>query len=294
MMSRLVHRLLALASLLTALVAAPPAAGAPAPAALRLATTTSTADSGLLRAILPDFERRCDCRVDVVAVGTGQALEIGRRGDADVLLVHAREAEDRFVAEGHARRRDDVMYNDLVVVGPREDPARTRGRRLAREAFGAIAAAEAPFASRGDKSGTETAERRIWAEAGIRPAGSGWYRSLGQGMGETLIVANEQRAYTLADRGTWLSMRERLPDLEILVGGRTLAENSDPSLRNQYGVLVVGAEKHPAVQARLAEQFVEWLLSPATQKMIGTFGAARYGQPLFYPNAAAGRESRPR
>lgn len=255
------------------------------PAVLRLATTTSTADSGLLSALLPAFERACLCRVDVIAVGTGQALEIGRRGDADVLLVHARKAEEQFVAEGHSKRRDEVMFNDFVVVGPREDPAHVRSRRLAREAFAAIAAAQAPFASRGDKSGTDTAEKAVWASLGTSPAGNRWYLSLGQGMGETLVVANEQRAYTLSDRGTWLAMRQKLPNLELLVGGRTLAENADASLHNVYGVLVVDSARHPGVQEALARQFAQWLLSADTQKAIGAFGVSRYGQPLFYPSA---------
>lgn len=281
-------RAVGLALLLTALAGAVSASGAAAegPARLRLATTTSTADSGLLAAILPAFERRCGCRVDVIAVGSGQALEIGRRGDADVLLVHSRQAEERFVAEGHARVRRDVMHNDFVLVGPGHDPARVRGRRLAREAFAAIARAQAPFVSRGDKSGTDVAEKTVWAALGLPVARSGWYRSLGQGMGETLIAAQEQQAYTLADRGTWLAMRAKLAGLDLLVGGRTLAENLDPTLRNPYGVLVVSAERHPGVQADLARRFADWLLAPETQNAIGQFGVARYGQPLFYPDAA--------
>lgn len=263
------------------------AAGAAEPE-LRLATTTSTADSGLLGAILPGFERSCGCRVRVIAVGTGQALAIGRRGDADVLLVHARAAEDQFVAEGHARGRRDVMYNDFVIVGPKADPARISGKRPAGEAFSLVARAGATFVSRGDRSGTHEAENRIWAPLGISPAGSPWYRSLGQGMGETLMMANELGAYALTDRGTWLSMRRRLPDLELLVGGRTLTENTDPALRNTYGVLVLDARRHRGVNADLGERFARWLLSPSTQAAIGRFGVGEHGQPLFYPVAAAG------
>lgn len=255
-----------------------------APQVLRLATTTSTADSGLLAAILPAFEKRCGCRVDVVAVGTGQALELGRRGDADVLLVHAYKSELQFVAEGHARERFDVMFNDFVVVGPPSDPARAAGKATAREAFAAIAAAQAPFVSRGDKSGTHTAELAIWASAQLTPAG-GWYRSVGQGMGETLIVANEQQAYTLSDRGTWLSMSVKLPGLRLLVGGRSIAENRDPGLRNRYGVMAVDPGAHPGVNAEAAAKFVEWIRSPETQRAIGEFGVKRFGQPLFYPDA---------
>ncbi len=270
---------LALAAALTALAWA-------APPVLRLATTTSTADSGLLGAILPAFEKQCACRVDVIAVGTGQALEIARRGDADVVLVHARAAEDQFVREGHARERHDVMYNDFVGVGPADDPAKVSSLTLAREAFAAIARAKATFVSRGDKSGTETAEKAIWRAARIAPGGAPWYRSLGQGMGETLVTANELGAYTLADRGTWLSMRTRLPRLRLLLGGGTLAANPDPGLRNQYGVMAVNPDRHPGVNFPLAQRFVDWLVSPETQRAIGEFGRRTVGEPLFYPNAA--------
>ena len=259
-------------------------AAAPAPPILRLATTTSTDDTGLLGAILPDFERRCGCRVDVVAVGTGQAIALGRRGDADVLLVHARALEEQFVAEGHGGPRLPVMYNDFVIVGPAADPAGTALTRLAADAFCAIAARGATFASRGDKSGTHVAEQDIWKAGGIVPAGR-WYQSLGQGMGETLTMADELAAYTLTDRGTWLSMRGRLPNLRLLVGGETPAENPDTSLRNQYSVIAVSARKHPGVAEALARRFADWLRSPETQRAIGTFGVARYGQPLFHPNA---------
>ena len=254
------------------------------PGVLRLATTTSTDDSGLLRAILPAFEKLCGCRVDVIAVGTGQALEIGRRGDADVVLVHAYQSELKFIAEHQARERFDVMYNDFVIVGPTADPAKIASRRSAREAFTAIAASKAPFASRGDKSGTEIAEKTIWASANLKPAG-GWYRSLGQGMGETLIVANEQRAYTLSDRGTWLAMRDKLPNLRLLLGGRSIAENPDTVLRNRYGVMAIDPRVHPGVNAEAARKFVEWLVSPETQRAIGAFGVKRFGQPLFYPDS---------
>lgn len=273
--------------LLLLLAAPPPAWPAGPPPVLRLATTTSTADSGLLTAILPAFEKTCGCRVDVVAVGTGQALEIGRRGDADVVLVHARRAEDQFVAEGHARERRDVMYNDFVVVGPRADPAKVAGTARAAEAFAAIARARAPFVSRGDKSGTHTAELAVWSSAGVNPAAEKWYRSIGQGMGETLVFANELAAYTLSDRGTWLSMRDKLSGLRLLVGGASLADNRDPTLCNRYGVMAVSPDRHPGVQFPLATRFVDWLVSPATQHAIGEFGTRRFGQPLFYPEASA-------
>lgn len=259
-----------------------------APQRLRLATTTSTADTGLLDAILPDFERRYSAQVEVIAVGTGQAIALGERGDVDVLLVHARAREDAFVAAGHGLARRDVMYNDFVVVGPAEDQAGVARAASAPEAFAAIAAAAAPFASRGDDSGTHTRELSIWASAGITPTQAlDWYRSLGQGMGETLLAADELGAYTLADRGTFLSTQARLPGLRVLLGGANLAENDDPALRNTYGVIPLSAEKHPGVNAALAEQFADWITSPAVQEAIGAFGQERYGQPLFYPSAGA-------
>ncbi|MCX6539871.1 MAG: substrate-binding domain-containing protein [Acidobacteria bacterium] len=253
---------------------------------LRLATTTSTADTGLLSALLPDFERQCGCRVDVVAVGTGQALGLGRRGDVDVLLVHAREAEDAFIAEGHATRRDDVMYNDFVIVGPAADPAGIGKTKLAVEAFKAIGKANAAFASRGDKSGTHTKELALWKSAGLAPTRKmSWYLSVGQGMGETLTFASERQAYTLSDRATWLAMRGKLTGLRLLFGGETLAANPDRDLRNDYGIIAIGQTRHPFVQAALAARFVEWILSKPTQDRIGAFGVDRVGQPLFYPNS---------
>jgi tungstate transport system substrate-binding protein len=256
---------------------------------LRLATTTSTADSGLLDFILPAFEKANNCKVDVVAVGSGQAIEIGRKGDADVLLVHSRKAEDQFVADGFAKERFDVMYNDFIIVGPQEDPARINGLGTGKDAFKAIMAAEAPFASRGDKSGTHTKELSVWATLSITPTKEmKWYNSLGQGMGDTLLFANEQKAYTLTDRGTYLSMQDKLPNLAILVGGQNLAENKDKNLLNPYGVLAVSPDKFPGVNYELAMKFIAWLTSPETQKVIGGYGVDRYGQPLFYPRVAAG------
>jgi tungstate transport system substrate-binding protein len=255
------------------------------PPVLRLATTTSTADTGLLAAILPTFEQSCGCRVDVIAVGTGQALEIARRGDADVVLVHARKAEDQFLAERHARERFDVMYNDFVVVGPATDPARVAGLARAREAFAAIARIGARFVSRADKSGTHSAELAIWAALKIAPESTSWYRALGQGMGETLVAADEQGGYLLADRATYLSMRDRLPHLRVLMGGSSLAGNPDPGLRNPYSVMAVNPDLHPTVDFALATRFIDWLLSADTQRAIGSFGVARLGQPLFYPDS---------
>lgn len=254
------------------------------PQVLRLATTTSTADSGLLDAILPDFEAKNNARVDVVAVGTGQAIEIGEAGDADVILVHARAREDAFIEEDHGTARYDVMYNDFILVGPAEDPAGVQGMATAAEALTAIAAAEASFASRGDDSGTHTKELSLWEKAGITPEGD-WYNSLGQGMGETLTFANESGAYTLTDRGTYLSMRDNLPNLVVVVGGESIAENGDSSLLNPYGVIPVNPDKSEAINAELAQAFAEWITSPEVQAMIGEYGVETFGQPLFYPDA---------
>jgi tungstate transport system substrate-binding protein len=251
---------------------------------LRLATTTSTQDSGLLDAILPTFEQTNNCKVDVVAVGTGQAIEIGRKGDADVLLVHARKQEDQFVQDGQATTRYDVMYNDFIIVGPQADPAKIGAMTSATDALKALAASEATFVSRGDKSGTNTKELSIWASTGITPTKDmKWYNAIGQGMGDTLLFADQQNGYTLSDRGTYLSMRDKLPHLTILVGGQQLAENKDKNLLNPYGVMAVNPAKHPGVNAALAQKFIDWLLSPATQQVIGAYGQDKFDQPLFYP-----------
>jgi tungstate transport system substrate-binding protein len=238
----------------TAAPAAPtatlPAAKPPSPGLLRLATTTSTADTGLLTAILPLFEKANNVKVDVVAVGSGQAIEIGSKGDADVLLVHSRAAEDKFVTDGHAKARFDVMYNDFILVGPKEDPARAASTSAAKDAFKAIMDAKAVFVSRGDKSGTNTKELGVWNTLGITPTKDmAWYNSIGQGMGDTLLFSNEKKGYTLTDRGTWLAMKDKLPALVIILGGNTLAENKDKTLLNPYGVLAVDPVKHPASAA---------------------------------------------
>ena len=267
-------------------VAQPTTKPATSGCALKLATTTSTADSGLLTFILPDFEKKFNCKVDVVAVGTGQAIEIGTKGDADVLLVHARAQEDKFVADGHAKERFDVMYNDFILLGPKSDPAKVIGMASATDALKAIAAAQAPFASRGDKSGTNTKELSIWSAAGITPTKDmPWYNSLGQGMGETLLTSNEKGAYTLSDRGTYLSMKDKLPNLVIVMGGNSLQENKDKNLLNPYGVMAVNPDKHPGVNYDMAMNFVKWITSVDEQKVIGSFGVDKYGQPLFYPSS---------
>jgi tungstate transport system substrate-binding protein len=292
--SRLACRIIWLLSLLLALLAAPALfAAPPRQGVLRLATTTSTYDSGLLDWLLPEFEQSYKCTVEVVAVGTGQSLELGRRGDADVVLVHSRPGEDKFVADGFARERFDVMYNDFILVGPKSDPAGVRGLSLAKDAFEKILEAKAPFASRGDKSGTHTKELSIWASLGVTPGPQlPGYASLGQGMGETLLFADEQQAYTLSDRGTYLAMRDKLPGLDILVGGSNLEENKDKLLINAYGVLAVNPDKYPQTNYELAMKFVDWLCSPATQRRIGSFGVERFGQPLFYPDSKAYKASK--
>ncbi len=253
---------------------------------LRLATTTSVADSGLAAAILPDFERQTGCRVDVIAVGTGQALSIAGRGDADVVIVHARKQEEAFIAAGHAKQRYEIMYNDFVLAGPADDPARTSVTKSAVDAFRAIATARATFFSRGDKSGTHTKELAIWSVAGLAPGkDTPWYHSLGQGIREVLLAANEKKAYALADRGTWLALQAKLPDLRVVFGGERPEANKDPELINRYAVMVVDPAAHPGVNAALAERFAAWLRSPEIQQKIGQFGVSQFGQPLFYPAA---------
>jgi len=256
---------------------------------LRLATTTSTNDSGLLDAILPAFEAEHSARVDVVAVGTGQAIALGEAGDADVILVHARAKEDAFVDEGNGTARSDVMYNDFIIVGPADDPAAINGMPLASDALFAIAATESTFASRGDDSGTHTKELSLWKASGATlDPNAAWYKSLGQGMGSTLNYANETGAYTLTDRGTFLAQGESLVNLVVLVGGVSIGENADPALLNPYGVIPVNPDKG-GIDAELAAEFVEWLTSVETQKMIEEFGIAEFGQPLFYPDSEAWR-----
>jgi tungstate transport system substrate-binding protein len=266
------HRNLSLLALLL-LAAALPAAAQPS---LILATTTSTQDSGLLDDLLPRFEAATGLRVKTIAVGSGEALAMGRRGDADVLLVHSREAEDEFMEEGFASLCLDVMHNDFVLVGPAEDPAGIRGLSAV-EALKRVARRGALFASRDDRSGTHAREVALWKQAGVEPAGKPWYVATGQGMGETARVASEKRACTLADRGTFLALAKTL-DLAVLVEG-------SPELRNSYRVLVVNPQKHPKARAAEARRFAEWLVSSDTQKAIGAFGVAKFGQPLFVPDA---------
>jgi tungstate transport system substrate-binding protein len=259
--------LLGLASSL-AMMAALPAA---AQKFITVASTTSTENSGLFGHILPIFQKETGIEVRVIAQGTGQALETGRRGDADVVLVHARAAEDKFVAEGWGVQRYDVMYNDFVIVGPGTDPAGVKAAANAAEAMGKIAAAAAPFASRGDDSGTHMAEKTLWKAAGVEPAG-GWYLSTGSGMGATLNTASQAGAYALTDRGTWLGFNNRGP-LEIAFQG-------DPMLFNPYGIMLVNPAKHPHVKAEAGQKFIDWIVSPAGQQAIAGFKVG--GEQLFF------------
>ena len=246
------------------------------PRYITLASTTSTEQSGLFKHLLPVFEKKTGIRVRVVAVGTGQALDMGRRGDADVALVHDKTSEERFVAEGWYVDRRDVMYNDFVVVGPKSDPARAHGADTV-AALKKISEQKAPFASRGDKSGTHAAELRLWQIAGIDPAsGKGtWYRETGSGMGPTLNTASAMNAYALADRGTWLSFKNR-GNLTILVEG-------DKRLFNQYGVMLVNPARHPHVKKAEGLAFMDWLVSAEGQKAIADYKIN--GEQLFFPNA---------
>ncbi len=243
---------------------------------ITVASTTSTEQSGLFKHLLPLFEQKTGIQVRVVAVGTGQALDIGRRGDADVVFVHDKAAEEKFVAEGHGVERRQVMYNDFILIGPRSDPAGAGGKDIV-AALKNIEAARAPFVSRGDKSGTHAAERRLWALAGIdidRRKGP-WYRECGCGMGPALNTAASMNAYLLSDRGTWLSFRNR--------GGLALLVEGDQRLFNQYGVILVNPARHPHVKRDWGQTFIDWLVSPEGQQAIASFKID--GEQLFFPNA---------
>jgi tungstate transport system substrate-binding protein len=247
---------------------------------ITVASTTSTENSGLFGYLLPLFQEKTGIEVRVVAVGTGQAIELARNGDADVLFVHHKPSEEKFVADGLGVERHEVMYNDFVIVGPASDPAGIKGDKDVVDAMGKFAAAKAPFASRGDDSGTHKAELALWQEASVDVAGASgtWYRETGSGMGPTLNTAAGMDAYALTDRGTWLAFDNR-QNLEILVEG-------DPRLFNQYGIILVNPEKHPHVKAELGQAFIDWVLSDEGQEAIGAFKIN--GQQAFFPNAKAG------
>ena len=239
---------------------------------VRMATTTSTENSGLFAVIQPVFEKQLDIRVHVIAVGTGKALELARRGDVDVVLVHARAAEEAFVAAGYGDARHEIMYNDFVIVGPATDPAGVKGLHDAGQALQKIAVAGAMFVSRGDDSGTHKKERTLWQQAGVNPVGK-WYRQAGQGMGKTLQIAAEMDAYTLVDRGTWLAYRANSP-LQLQVTG-------GDELRNPYGIIAVSAERYPEVRHAEATRLITWFQSDAAHALIAGYRVD--GEQLFYP-----------
>ena len=247
-----------------------------------VASTTSTEQSGLFAHILPQFTAKTGITVKVVALGTGQALEVGRKGDADVVLVHDKPAEEKFVADGNAPKRHEVMYNDFIIVGPKVDPAKASGR-VVQEALRRIAATEAVFISRGDRSGTHAAELRYWKDAGIdlNAVRGEWYKEVGQGMGPALNTAAATNGYVLSDRGTWLAFKNRR-ELAILVEG-------DQRLFNQYGVMLVSPTKHPQVKAADGQAFIDWLISPDGQRSIATYKID--DEQLFFPNAAGSARS---
>ena len=244
---------------------------------ITVASTTSTEQSGLFKHLLPAFEQKTGIQVRVVALGTGQSLDMGKRGDADVVFVHARPLEEKFVAEGYGVKRFEVMYNDFVLVGPKSDPARVGGGKDIVAALRKIKAAQAPFASRGDKSGTHFAELDLWKAAGIDIAKDKgpWYRDTGSGMGPTLNTASGMNAYALTDRGTWLSFKNR--------GELVISVEGDQRLFNQYGVILVSPAKHPHVKKDMGQAFIDWVISPEGQKSIADYKIG--GEQLFFPNA---------
>ena len=244
---------------------------------ITVASTTSTEQSGLFKHILPEFAKKTGVQVRVVALGTGQALDVGRRGDADVVFVHDKPAEEKFIAEGSGVERKEVMYNDFILIGPKSDPAKIAGGKDIVAALKQVKAAQAPFVSRGDKSGTHAAELRYWKDAGIDIAADKgpWYKETGSGMGPALNTASSMNAYVLADRGTWLSFKNR-GELAILVEG-------DPRLFNQYGVILVNPAKYPHVKKAEGQAFIDWLVSPEGQQSIASYKIE--GEQLFFPNA---------
>ena len=247
-----------------------------------LATTTSTQDSGLLDVLLPIFEKKTGYFVKTIAVGSGQAMAMGEKGEADVLLVHSPDAEKKFIAEGYGINRRLVMHNDFIIVGPPEDPAKIKGMKSSLEAFKKIASTKALFISRGDNSGTHSQEKKIWKASGINPEKEKWYQQTGLGMGQTLGVAAEKKSYTLADRGTYLAMKKSL-NLDILVEG-------DAILLNIYHVIEVNPAKWPKVNRAGAKAFADFMVSKETQGIIRTFGVDKFGSPLFFPDAGKKEE----
>jgi tungstate transport system substrate-binding protein len=253
------------------------ALGAASPAAARdikMATTTSTDNSGLLKVLLPKYEAKCNCKVRVISVGTGKAMELGKNGDVDVVLVHARPAEDKFIAEGHGVNRRDVMYNDFILVGPQSDPAGIKKQKSIIEAFKQLSEGKSRFISRGDNSGTDQMEKSYWKQAGIEPKGA-WFVSAGLGMGEVLTMAGEMQGYTLTDRATYGAYRDKT-GLEIVVAG-------DPKMFNPYGIIAVNPKKYPAINYDGAMDLIEWITAPEGQRAIAAFNVN--GEQLFFPSA---------
>jgi tungstate transport system substrate-binding protein len=250
--------------------------------AVILATTTSTQDSGLLDTLIPIFEKQTGYFVKTIAVGSGQAMAMGQKGEADVMLVHSPAAEKKFVEEGYGINRRIIMHNDFVIVGPPEDPAKIKGTKSASESFKKIASANSLFLSRGDNSGTHAKEKSIWKATGINPEGEKWYQQTGLGMGQTLNVASEKNAYTLADRGTYLALKKNL-SLDILVEG-------DAILLNVYHVIEVNPSKWPKVNVPGGKAFADFMVSKETQEIIKTFGVDKFGSPLFFPDAGKKEE----
>jgi tungstate transport system substrate-binding protein len=245
---------------------------------LKLSTTTSTENSGLLYVLLPPFEKQFNVKVDVIAVGSGKAIKLGENGDVDCVLAHERDLENKFVADGYGVNRRDVMHNDFVIIGPSADPAGISKAKTAADAFKLIAHKRAPFVSRGDQSGTHSKELSLWVKAGIKPSGK-WYIETGMGMGEVLIMANEKGAYTLTDRGTYLAFqKEGKINLPVLFEG-------DSTLFNPYGIIAVNPERQPSVNYVLAMALIGWVTSQEGQRIIADFGKEKFGTPLFFPDA---------
>ncbi len=272
---------LALLTLILSIIIALPVAAAPK--TIILATTTSTQDSGLLDHLIPMFEKETGYFVKTIAVGSGQAMTMGKKGEADLLLVHSPDAEKKFIAEGSGINRRLVMHNDFILLGPSGDPAKVKGIKSSVEALKKISQSSSLFLSRGDNSGTHAKEKALWKEAGINPEGQKWFQQTGLGMGQTLNVASEKKGYTLADRGTYLALKKNL-GLEILVQG-------DASLLNIYHVIEVNPAKWPKVNAVGAKALSDFFVSKKVQEVIGTFGVTKFGSPLFFPDAGKKAES---
>ncbi len=281
-MKRILHGIMGLCFIGSLVMVCSVAAVQAQPKTIILATTTSTQDSGLLDVLLPVFEKKTSYFVKTIAVGSGQAMAMGQKGEADVLLVHSPDAEKKFIADGFGINRRLIMHNDFIVLGPSDDPAKIKGTKSTTEAFKKIAAAKALFLSRGDNSGTNAKEKGVWKAAGINPEKEKWYQQTGLGMGQTLNVASEKKGYTLADRGTYLAMKKNL-NLDILGEG-------DAILLNIYHVIEVNPSKWPKVNTAGAKAFSDFMVSKETQEMIKTFGVETFGAPLFFPDAGKKEE----